>query len=201
MTALKQVWLCWLCLVANVGYATPIFLDFSAYPDGTPLSSVSFPGVTFQVPAGVNAVVRNIPGVQNGLWIKTSLPGPELTIRTSSPMTSSTFTANGYGMCQVPPGDSIKWFSGATEVDSFLTFVPFQGRCSSSTLTRNFSHDAIVFDVIDPNDMMVLDITLDFVPPLPQAIPTLSEWGMLVLATLMISGAFVARRRKCATVV
>lgn len=196
MRALRNTFLSFVCLLVSVAYAAPIFLDFSVYPDGTPLSSVSFSGVTFEATAGVTVVVRNIPGVQNGLWIQTSVPGDDFKIRTSGPMTASTFTANGLGSCQNPPGDSIKWYSGAALVDSFLTFVAGPGRCSTHTLTRSFSHDAIVFDIIDSNNMMVLDITLDFVPPLPQTIPTLTEWGMIVLSALMVLGTFIVMRRR-----
>jgi hypothetical protein len=196
MRTLRSILLSLVCLFGSISHAAPLFLDFSSYPDGTPLSSVSFPGVTFEATPGVTVAVRNIPGVQNGLWIKTSVPGADFKIKTSGPMTASTFTANGFGSCQVPPGDSIKWYKGLDLVDSFLTFVAGPGRCSTTTLHRTFSHDVISFDIIDPNNMMVLDITLDFVPDSPQSIPTFSEWGLIILSLLLALGTFVVMRRK-----
>lgn len=127
-----------------------------------------------------------------------------VTIRTSGAMTSSTFVTYGYGSCQTPlPGDIVKWYLGPDLIETNDNFVQYSGRCNERQFTRNFAHDAIVFEPhydaqYGSQEMYVSDITLDFTPPVAttQAIPTLSQWGQMALVGLMGLSALVALGRK-----
>lgn len=189
---------------ATLSHAVPVTLDFSAYPNGTPIASLSIPGVSFEVSPGTTAEVRNDIGNGNGFFMFGNNTQARVTIRTSSTMTSSTFVTNGYGSCQTPlPGDIVKWYLGPNLIETNDNFVQYSGRCNERQFTRSFDHDAIVFEPhydtqYLSQEMYVSNITLDFTPPVAttQAIPTLSEWGQMALVGLMGLSALVALGRK-----
>jgi len=190
--------------VCTLSHAVPITLDFSAYPSGTPIASVSIPGVTFEVSPGTTAVVNHNIGTGNGFFMYGNNTQASVTIRTSSAMTSSTFATHGYGSCQTPlPGDIVKWYLGPDLIETNDNFVQYLGRCDDRQFTRNFAHDAITFEPhydsqYGSQEMYVNDITLDFTPPVAttQAIPTLSEWSQMALIGLMGLTALVVLGRK-----
>ncbi len=185
------LWAIALSLFCQAGFAAT--LDLSSYPDFTPLQDVHDPNFTFDISPGVSAVVY-----EGKISLSGSHGGIGLRIIFSGTANQSSVVTRGFGSCQ-NEFDYVFWYLDNGVVDSFATFTPGAGRCSTHTLNRSFEHNEIRFDVgtnlggmyIGPLSNDVSDVNVIEATP----IPTLSTWAMVLLSVLMLMGAIIALRR------
>lgn len=145
-----------LLLLALPSSAETFELDFWGYPNFTPISSVSIPGVTFIVPNGATVMTDGETGID--IWGEA---GTDLIIRFHRMNDSVRFTAYGYGSCQEDP-DTITLYNGSRQVSQSSFFEFPNGRCVSFIYQADELFTEIHFDVNEDDGMEIwnLDVTI-----------------------------------------
>ena len=145
---------------APAASAADLTLDFSAYSVGTTIDNVSIPGVTF-----VAASPSTVTVVDASTIRVIGAAGNDLSIFVTNGQASS-LHYQGYGSCQNNGYDMLGLNLDSTPVDSFVTFVPFSGRCTNGDYQRTMAYNEITVEVADGNEILLSNITLDAdVPP------------------------------------
>lgn len=192
---ISQRFLVWgilgLLAVIQPASAVPTTLDFSAYPPGTDVSTITIPGVTFIPGTGTVTVLSS-----NELLIEgASGSAVDFEIRTDTVMQSSSFVARGSGSCQLI--DRFDWNLSGAQVDTYQNALGGEGRCIQDVLfERSFDHDSITFSIDITNSgfgggVRLRDVVLDLpATAAPTPVPVLPPLGLLLLAALLALSAY-----------
>lgn len=198
---ISQRFLVWgflgLLAIIQPASAVPTTLDFSAYPPGTDVSTITIPGVTFIPGTGTVTVLS-----PNELRIAgASGSAVDFEIRTDTVMQSSSFVARGTGSCQLI--DRFDWNLSGAQVDTYQNVLGGAGRCLENVLfERSFAHDSITFSIDITNSgfggtVVLQDVVLDLpATTAPTPVPVLPPLGLLLLAALVALSAYARMARR-----
>jgi IPTL-CTERM motif len=191
----KAVFALVLSLWASVASAQNVSTDFEAFAGGTAAEALAVPGVTFTAaPPASWTVAGVIPGLAlvSGNVIFTN-PGPTvLTADFASPHNVYQF----YFATSVADSIQVTGFLAGNPVFTHTftgsippgTIVP-EGVASGTGIV----FDRLVIQAVGGLGQFVID---NFAAFGPTQVPTLSQWGLILLAGLMGIGAYATMRRQ-----
>lgn len=191
----KAVFALVLTLWASVASAQNVSTDFEAFAGGTAAEALAVPGVTFTAaPAGswsvgVSAGFALISG--NVLFTN---PGPNvLTADFATPHTTYQFY---FATLFAADSVQVSGFMGGTPVFThvFTASIP-PGVVSPEGVAAGSGilFDRLVIQTVGGAALLAFD---NFAAFGPNQVPTLSQWGLILLAGLMGIGAYAAMRRQ-----
>ncbi len=178
---------------ASVASAQNVNENFDAFAAATPAEALVVPGATFAgTPAGSWTVFTPIPGtfaLLTGNALYSNL-GPTLTVDFATPHTSYRFNhaTNPAGTVQVTGFRNGALVFTHTYTGAIPPGLLFPEGTAAAAGT--------VFDRLVIQNISLGELAIDNLTAAGTSVPTLSQWGLILLAGLMGIGAFATMRRQ-----
>lgn len=181
-----------LSLWASLASAQNTSIDFDAIAPGTTAEALGIAGVTFTAaPAGSWVVAASGFATLTGNMLFVPVGASVLTVDFATPYRSYSFlfATNGAATVQV------EGFLGGTPVftSTFAGSIPpGVGVPEGTAAGAGPAYDRLVIQTVGGQEMAIDNLAAAGL----SQVPTLSEWGLILLAGLMGIGAFAAMRRQ-----